>query len=79
MEYKSVIFMVLFIVITVTYLYYWQQAISQAKNRNAFMFFNWFYLFMPNEFNDVGNDYRKKSLICFLLLIFEGALVLTLS
>ena len=79
MDYKLILLLGGYFVITVFYLYYWWQAVSMAKNSNAFMFFNWFYLFMPDAFNDAGNYYRRKSLVCFILLFLDVAIMFILS
>ena len=79
MDVKSIILMSYFALISVIYLHYWWQAVAQAKKSHTFMIFNWFYLFTPDAFNEAGNRYRKKALICFILMNIGVAIMLLLS
>ena len=67
MDILSTIFIGLFFVVVLFQLYYWIQAISDLKEENALIFFNWVYLLLPEKFGDIGNKYRKKALSCFLI------------
>ena len=46
---------------------------------NSFRLMNPFILFLPNEFNEKGNEYRKKALKLdiFCLVVFGGYYVFT--
>ena len=69
MDASIIVLMILFAAVSAIYLYHWVQAISQIKKPHALQFFNWFYLFQPKEFNEIGNAHRKKALLSCCTLV----------
>jgi len=56
-------------VANIFYFYFWLQAFSYIKDNNALGFFNVFYLIQPEKFEPIGNKYRIKALVTFLIII----------
>ena len=69
-DYLYILLFIILLIESVFYQIFWSQAVANFKKKEApLSFFNWGLMFAPEKFTEIGNVYRKRTLMITGLMI----------